>query len=252
MIIFYFTGTGNSLYVAKRIGGVLIPIKQMEHSSSTCFQDDKIGFVFPTYAVGIPRMVKRFIQTHDFKAEYLFAIMTYGGCIGSSLQNLEEIFRNKNLRLHYANEVRMVDNYGVRNMEKKIACHDWDGEDKIIQKIAVDIQNQRCYIPQKNGFIRIGTKLAHIFEGHCYDDADKGFIVRAEDCVNCKLCEQICPAHNIRVEKGPVFLHKCEGCYACVHSCPQKVIQTVKSGFEKQYRHPKIKVSELVNDQFHN
>ena len=43
MTILYFTATGNSLYVAKRLGGKLISIPQMIKENKYEFSDERIG-----------------------------------------------------------------------------------------------------------------------------------------------------------------------------------------------------------------
>ena len=57
MKTFYFTATGNSLYVAKRIGGELYSIPQMLENKRLEFEDEAIGIVLPCYGWGIPNMV---------------------------------------------------------------------------------------------------------------------------------------------------------------------------------------------------
>lgn len=45
MKIFYFTGTGNSLYVAKRFGGELYSIPKVLKSNELRYEDEKIGII---------------------------------------------------------------------------------------------------------------------------------------------------------------------------------------------------------------
>ena len=75
MKIIYFTGTGNSLAVAKKIGGELIAIPQAKEQT---YKDDVIGVVFPTYGCMLPGIVKRFLEGVKLEADYIFAIATYG------------------------------------------------------------------------------------------------------------------------------------------------------------------------------
>ena len=62
MTIFYFTGTGNSLAVAKKIGGRLISIPQVMGLPDTRYQDDVIGVVFPVYWATAPDIIQNFIK----------------------------------------------------------------------------------------------------------------------------------------------------------------------------------------------
>lgn len=64
--MFYFTATGNSLYVAKRIGRELYSIPQVVKEGRYKFEDDVIGFVFPCHGFGMARLVSDFIK----KAKY--------------------------------------------------------------------------------------------------------------------------------------------------------------------------------------
>lgn len=54
MTIFYFTSTGNCLYVAKRIGGNLYSIPKLMQAKTFKFKDDVVGLVYPTYGFGMP------------------------------------------------------------------------------------------------------------------------------------------------------------------------------------------------------
>ena len=48
-MIFYFTATGNSLYVAKQLEEHLVSIPQVIHQENLRFKDEKIGVVCPVF-----------------------------------------------------------------------------------------------------------------------------------------------------------------------------------------------------------
>ena len=68
-MIFYFTGTGNSGFIAEELSKILKDeiisiadlMKKSENLSFTLKDKESIGFVFPVYAWGPPRMVEDFI-----------------------------------------------------------------------------------------------------------------------------------------------------------------------------------------------
>ena len=90
MTVFYFTATGNSLAVAKRIGGTLISIPQVVDSENLHYKDDAIGIVFPVYGWTTPVMVGRFLDKVKFEADYIFAIGTYGNIPGAAMYHLQK------------------------------------------------------------------------------------------------------------------------------------------------------------------
>ncbi|MBP2626117.1 MAG: 4Fe-4S ferredoxin, iron-sulpur binding protein [Firmicutes bacterium] len=225
MKTFYFTATGNSLYVAERIGGELYSIPQMLKEGKSEFIDEAIGFVFPCYAFGLPRIVIDFIQKSNFKAQYFFAIMTYGNMSASGLRHMEKVGREAGIQFDYTNEILMIDNYlplfAIEDQLKK------ENSKKIEEKlgqIVGDIKVKQKKLIRKGIVSSVFSepihKLATKFQ---YDNGDKWFLVQ-DKCNSCKICEKVCPINNIKVGREPEFLHKCEGCYACIHHCPQNAI----------------------------
>lgn len=94
MKIFYFTGTGNSLAVAKRLNGELVSIPQVMKEKSFVFEDEAIGIIFPLYCLNPPKMVREFLSKAKFQTEYLFAVATYGNLAGASMQELQKSVRS--------------------------------------------------------------------------------------------------------------------------------------------------------------
>lgn len=73
-MVFYFTGTGNSLYVAKQLEGSPISIPQVMRQENMAFAADAIGVVAPVYGHEVPPMVKEFLKKATFQTEYFYMI----------------------------------------------------------------------------------------------------------------------------------------------------------------------------------
>ncbi|MDP4128046.1 MAG: EFR1 family ferrodoxin [Bacillota bacterium] len=248
MKIFYFTATGNSLYVAKRIGGKLYSIPQLLNKEESEFADEAIGFVFPCYGFGIPRIVIDFIQRSKFTANYFFAIMTYGNMAASGLKHIEEVGAKVNIGFDYTNEILMIDNYlPLFKMENQLAKEDSKRIEEKLDQIVDDIISRKKKKITKGIASDLISKLVYRFHTKNQVDAgDKKFIVQ-DNCNRCKVCEKVCPKNNIRVGITPEFLHKCDGCYACIHHCPQNAIHLTSERSNIRFINRNIKLNEIID-----
>jgi len=113
--IYYFSGTGNSLYVAKDIavktGGTLFPIASTVDMDTIKVDSDTIGIVFPVYYGELPVIIKRFAEKLDNVAnKYVFAVCTFGGSAGYSLKLLRSIIQARGGDLSATYRVHMPQN----------------------------------------------------------------------------------------------------------------------------------------------
>ena len=69
-MVFYFTGTGNSLYIAKQLDENRMSIPQAMKGNKLYFQSEKIGIVCPIYGHEMPKMVKEFIKNTTYVLKY--------------------------------------------------------------------------------------------------------------------------------------------------------------------------------------
>ena len=85
-MVFYFTGTGNSLYVAKQIEEVPLSIPQVMRTGNSEFTSESIGIVAPIYGHELPSMVKEFMKKSIFHTDYFYIILTYGNRHGGAAE----------------------------------------------------------------------------------------------------------------------------------------------------------------------
>ena len=89
--LYYFSGTGNCLKVARDLSGKLenaevISIPKAISNKQLATDADTIGIIYPVYMWGMPLIVVDFInKLMPKESTYIFAIATYGGMSGSSL-----------------------------------------------------------------------------------------------------------------------------------------------------------------------
>ena len=113
-IIFYFTGTGNCLYVARQLANAettLLSIPQLVKQGKYDFEADEIGIVYPIYGHMPPYMVRQFIQKARLKAGYKFAVLTFGARKCNAVELWNEAARKAGHTFDYITTMIMVDNW---------------------------------------------------------------------------------------------------------------------------------------------
>lgn len=143
-MIFYFTATGNSLYIAKQLSENPISIPQVRKGSS--FKNDVIGIVCPVYCGELPKTVFEFIKSSKFETDYLFLILTYGMNESDSAEFTFKQCEKQGVRFDYIANIKMVDNYlpafdmaQEKQIDKKIP--------EQLSRIISDIQNRKKGYP---------------------------------------------------------------------------------------------------------
>jgi flavodoxin/ferredoxin len=251
--IYYFTGTGNSLKIAKDLKNELNDaqiVQICKNNMGTPNTDsDKIGVVFPVYFRGLPMMVKKFVENLQINHEvYIFSVATYGGGAGISFEQLREILTAKGGMLSASFGVMMPGNMWFMNYPHKLPLiqERLDAQAKTTKKIAEAIEAKTLVRPEKSPTGSDDEKIYQDFNPYFMD---KDFWTD-DNCNGCEICSKICPADNIVIIDGkPVWQHQCEQCLACIHWCPQESIQFKDLTVNRtRYHHPDIKVQELFQE----
>jgi len=255
-IIYYFTGTGNSLAAAKKISTTL---GDCELVSMVSLKDttgdivpaaERVGIIAPVYDFGLPAIVAEFLERLDLKkASYTFCVLTMGGIGASALHQANAVAEKKNGRpFDAAWVVRMVGNFvplysPAEGAKKEKAL---SAADKKIQDIAGKIRKGLTVRPGIAPFSSLLKRF--MYEGFIRQirEMDRQF-VSDEKCTHCGTCSRVCPVKNIvMVEEKPTWQHHCELCMACLNLCPAQAIQwTEKTKGRGRYRHPDLKVADM-------
>ena len=110
-LVFYFTATGNSLFIAKSLSDAPISIPQELKKDKLSYEADEIGFVFPDYAASAPMIVREFLKKAKFKAGYMFSVITFGNAAVNVCQWWDRFAKENGVSFHYIKSILMVDNY---------------------------------------------------------------------------------------------------------------------------------------------
>jgi ferredoxin len=252
MKILYFTATGNCLYVAKRIGGELLSISQLQRNGIYDINDDVIGIIAPIYSWDIPRPVRFYLENVNIKANYVFSVLTYGLISMAAGSEMENVLIKRNIKLNYLNEIQMVDNFlPIFEMNNQKKCRNEKTINKKFEKIMNEINNRKNNVLKKVWLKRYFTKIMstkYLSENGMekLKYLDKEFIVNS-DCDGCGICRNVCPMKNITGKNKPEYLNKCEFCLACIHHCPKNAIHLKNERSNERYINPNIKLSEIIN-----
>jgi ferredoxin len=254
--IYYFTGTGNSLAIARQLAAELgdtdlVPIPRALAEGPVKAPDGAVGIAFPVYCAGLPNIVARFAERVDLTgADYLFCVCTMGGTGATgAFSDLDVIFGKQNRNLDAGFAFVMPSNF--------IDRHDVSGTDarkeifaraeKRVQDAAMAIRERRKIRDTETGLRLRFLRLVRPFFVRGIDRWDEKFFAD-ESCIGCTTCEKVCPVGNITMKGGrPAWHHHCEMCYACVNFCKKKSIQTgEKTKSRGRYTHPDVTVRDML------
>ena len=246
-VIFWFSGTGNSLYAAKQLAAGLGDISLVQITggappSAVGGEGEKVGFVVPSYFCNMPRAASVFIEKLEIRpGTYIFGIVTMGAMGQGTVDAISRAVKAKGLELDYGRGVLMPANYVLKYnpADPEKAKAKLDKAEESLRAFAEDIKaGKKLY----KGFPFNGKNLYKNIEA-----LDKGFSAGGA-CTGCGICEKVCPVGNILMEGGkPKWQGGCEHCVACISWCPEKVIDFEgRTQSRRRYRHPKITVEDLL------
>ncbi|MBP7902287.1 MAG: EFR1 family ferrodoxin [Spirochaetes bacterium] len=251
--IYYFSATGNSLEAARMIssgikGSEIISMTEKFPKKAIGGNNEAIGFVFPVYFEGMPRIVRRFIEVLNIRTgTYCFAVATCGESYMNTLGSLDTLLKAKGLSLSYGTAVTMPGNYlTLYNPPSKVKVNEMLNKSRIaLAKITEEISGNEIK-PAKQRFVLLSKMLNRvIYTG--VGKWEKNFRVTGK-CTGCGLCLKVCPVGNIKIRnKRPVWGSECERCIACISWCPEGAVEFAnKTKSRRRYTNPYVKVKDII------
>ncbi|UWD49933.1 EFR1 family ferrodoxin [Clostridioides difficile] len=233
-MIIYFSGTGNSEYVAKKIGKELqdevlnLFEKVRTRDYSHLVSDRPWVIVVPTYAWRIPRIVHEWLMKTELGGnKNIYFVMTCGADTGNAGNYLNKLCKIKGMNYRGCASVVMPENYialfSTPSKEEALVTIE-QAEQKIlsaIQCIRTDIEFPESKVTFKNKF---SSGLVNNIFYPIFVHSKKFYVTDA--CVSCRKCENVCPLENIKLENGkPKWGNNCTHCMACICRCPKEAIE---------------------------
>lgn len=241
-MVIYFSGTGNSRYIAERIAGKLqdhllnINNKIKENDTQPVKVNQQLIVVTPTYAWRIPRIVRDWIIETEFKdVRQVWFVMDCGGEIGNAAKYNRQLCDKKGFVYMGTAQILMPENYialfGTPKPEqaRQIVSRAEPVIDEIIKEIAA---GHAFAVPRNNLYDRMMSGPVNGLFYPVFVKA-KAFCV-SEKCISCGKCVNVCPLNNITLKNGkPVWGGKCTHCMACISYCPAEAIEYGKHSLGK-------------------
>ena len=241
-MILYFTGTGNSRWVAQQLAEATndtiinsADCLKQEVLPEDLINEEKVGIVFPVHAWYVPRVIIGFLSNLQFPhCQYRYAICTCGDDMGKGMNRLA-----KHFPLDAAWSVAMPNTYiPMFNLDDDELCRKKieNARQMIVSVAAAVLEQKKVWKVNEGGAAWLKTYIINpLFVRFTINH--KGFHVD-EGCISCGICDKVCPVENIRqVDGHPMWGNQCIHCMACVHACPQQVIQYRKTTQKKgRYR----------------
>lgn len=259
--IYYFSGTGNSLYAAGKLAAALAPcnlvpiVRALKDRSLLPNGNECVGIVTPVYFFGLPNIVARFLREASFAGvKYIFLIATAGHPFGLAFSEANGFLEKQGQGLSYGAYVFMPDNYlPIYNVSPGKAARILAGSEKRLAAIAGDLAARKKLNLDRPFSECLNAPLVgplarwwHRVNVVNFATDDKYFTV-SDKCTACGICAKVCPVENIKLVGGrPKWLGHCEQCLACLHFCPAGAIEfRGKTRGKHRYHNPAVSWKEI-------
>ena len=233
-MLFYFSGTGNSRWVAQELGRRLCDevrsLADYPQDGQEIEAGETLGIVFPVYAWGIPSVVSQWLDAVRFssKPAYVYFVCTCGDDTGKTAELVERALSAKGLVCYAGFSVQMPNTYvclpGFDVDSADIANQKLHDAEARVQQIARQVAERKSVFDCHEG--SIPWIKSYVFRPFFNRFLMSPRLFHATDaCISCGKCVEACPLHNVRLEEGrPAWGTHCTMCLSCYHHCPKHAV----------------------------
>ncbi|MDD3050382.1 MAG: EFR1 family ferrodoxin [Candidatus Cloacimonetes bacterium] len=230
--LYFFSGTGNTYQVAKKMQEVFIKNKctvnlfRMEKIQPASINtDNTIGFAFPVaFQSTYPFIWKFFSELPTVNGTEVFVVDTMGIMSGGVIGPLKSLLKRKGYYCIGAKEIVMPSNFRKsQKSEKKIKEISAKGifDAQIFAHDLVYNQTKWIRIPFLSDVVKSVSS-----SGFVWNSLKKHISPKLDEvkCIKCGLCYRLCPVDNINMHEFPDFGDNCQYCQRCFAYCPTGAI----------------------------
>lgn len=236
-MIFYYSGCGNSKFIATSIAEALddklvfIPEAQRNNQYEyNLSEGEMLGFVYPIYSWRPPHLVEEFVGKLivNGKPSYVWTAVTCGDNVGETEKIFRKELSDRGLELNAICCFKMPNTYvnmmGMTVDREEVANGKIEKAKEKLPKVIEMIKSKTVFSDMiKGAFPRFKSNV--IGSGFYKWASDEPFF-STDACISCGMCTLVCPMQNITLEEGrPKWHGNCNTCDACYHHCPKHAIQ---------------------------
>jgi flavodoxin/formate hydrogenlyase subunit 6/NADH:ubiquinone oxidoreductase subunit I len=260
--VYYFSGSGNSLYAAKRIAENL---QANLHFIAAYKSDEKfkvaaktLVFVFPLYDFKAPPIVVEFLsKIEDLHDKKIYALSTYGISKWKAVKFFSNELKKTGAVLRGGFALPMPHNgIGASKVSENENKMLYQSADEKIDQFVDFVKEEKEGILETKSILKLfvspffSRMLPEMFRFLIFiirHGVKSLQLVADQSCTRCALCVRLCPVENITmIDNFPKWGDNCIGCMACVHFCPSKSV--VMPAFQSlvPIHHPDITLKEMM------
>ena len=201
-MIYYFSGTGNSKWVAEQLAIQTSDeaVNMIGCTDVAPVDGQTVGIVFPIHAWGVPEPVQEFVIKLAGQPGFTFSVCTCGDEAGEAMNML-----NRLLPLNSSYSIALPSNYVMGadvESDDSIRSKTANAREKIKTIAAHVIARRSVHDVNKGKMSWVKSNLAN-FGFNRFARSTKPFHA-TDKCTSCGLCATICPANTISLIDGKV------------------------------------------------
>ncbi|WP_018526031.1 EFR1 family ferrodoxin [Alkalispirochaeta alkalica] len=262
MITLYFSGTGNSRFVAetfsRHAGGACHSIEEPLNFAALLARQERICFCYPVYGSCVPRIMRDFVLLHReyLEDKKLVILATQFLFSGDGARAFTDLLQAGHCQVVCADHIRMPNNicnfplFPVKDASR-CARRLRSAQRQVVRAV-------RCLesgVVRRRGFSAASRLLGFLTQRLWFlriEDMAGRDVRVTEACTSCGICVQTCPRDNLFLTSGPPAPNssapgsvrveqrgRCTLCYRCVNTCPEMAITVLWHGpVRRQYHGP--------------